>query len=493
MKPDDFTAALPALQGQPALPRNYYWTWDHSTNWWLTAQGQQESGCNNLYTKTADDFIRDYKLLVDHCVLMRVGAIVIWGFCRDAHGGVAASQEVCNYAVERGIRIMPGVGTSAYGGVYYVSDNETDAADNPLTAKAFVRTHPEAGLVDKESKLSNLYPCPMHPRTVEWLKECARWLFGNFRIGGVNIEHGDFFVCYCDRCKAARKGQRQPGYFSTMTLANQPFIDEALRLQPDAWITYATYTGFAPDKEMETGYMPQEAWRVTEPWRLHGANPEFATELDQRSLCQWTLTEMVNRQQVPLSAWLDDGRPQAMLRSEHWPSGIKPPTRRSVGFLHQGSQWCGYGPHPEGLTARYSLQISCIKEACLRAFEAGLEGVSIHGEVSTRCVQYEMNYLAHSYFSHRPSATLREFGRDCLGPILGSEANGERFVELLAKAEAGGCSAEDLKELDKNLSDSLRDVQTRGSVITPSRYWRWLRAAAVPGQWNSAQMYQLTA
>jgi hypothetical protein len=478
---------------RPALPRNYYWTWDHSTNWWLQSEGQQETGCNNLYTKSADDFVRDYKLLVDHCVRTRVGGIVIWGFVRDAHGGVAASQEVCNYAADRGVRILPGVGTSVYGGVYYVSDQAADAATHPLTAKSFVRDHPQAGMIEQDDKVSTLYPCPTHPATIAWLKECAAWLFGTFRIGGVNLEHGDFVVCHCERCSTARRGQRQAAYFSTMQLANQPFMDEALRLRPDAWITYATYTGFAPDPTPETGFMPAKDWGSQEAWRIHGENPEFVRDLDARSICQWTLTQMVHEKQLPLASWLEDGSPAAMSRSDHWPAGHKPPTHRSVGFVHQGSQWDSRGSYPDGSLGRYSVQISCIKEACLRAAKTGLEGVSIHGEISTRCIPYALNYLAFTHFSYHPEASLREFGRAMLGPILGSAADGERFVEWLAKAEAGGCSPDELKQLDKHVADSLRTVAAQGAGLTPARCWRWLRIAAVPGQWASAQVYQVGA
>ena|ERR1041384_6963300 len=137
------------------------------------------------------------------------------------------------------------------------------------------------------------FACPTNPATIAWLKECAAWLFGTFRIGGVNVEHGDFLVCHCERCSAACRGRRQATYFSTMQLANQPFLDEALRLRPDAWITYATYTGFAPDRKPETGYEPTSTWSTNESWRIHGADPEFVRDLDARSICQWTLTNMV--------------------------------------------------------------------------------------------------------------------------------------------------------------------------------------------------------
>jgi hypothetical protein len=232
---------------------------------------------------------------------------------------------------------------------------------------------------------------------------------------------------------------------------------------------------------------------TNESWRIHGANPEFVQILDPRSLCQWTLTNMIHEQQLPLVTWLEDGTPEAMRCSDRWPADHKPPTTRSIGFVHQGSQWDTRGAYPQGSLARYTVQISCIKEACLRACQAGFEGVSIHGEISTRCIPYALNYLAFTYFSYHPEASLREFGRVMLGPILGDESYGERFVEWLAKAEAGQCSPKELEAIEKCLADAIHLPRIHGGSVTPSRYWRWLRVAAVPGQWSAAQVYQVTA
>jgi len=477
---------------EPALPMSYYWTWDHCTNWWLQAEGQQEAGCNNRYTKTADDFVRDYRLLIDHCVRTQIGGLVLWGFCREAHGGMAAAQEICNYATHRGIRIMPGIGTSRYGGAFYVSEILSDPSIHPLNSKSLIKVHPEVARIGADGKSSPLFLCPMHPLTVSWLQECAQWLFGNFSIGGVNIEHGDYFICHCDRCAAKRKGQTQHESLSTLTLSNQPFIDEALRLNPDAWITYATYVGFVPEEFSEADKNNLTRAEPDLPWRIGCKDPEFARTLDPRSVAQWTLTQMVSPKPVPLAQWLDDGKANALLQSEHWPRKITPPTKRNVGLLHQGTQCYETGNHPVGMNSRFTVQLSAIKEACLRATES-LVGISIQGEVSPRCIPWDLNYHAFAYFNNHPEASLRQFGRDMLGPLLGGADEGELFVELLAKAETGGCSASDLKKLEEHLNPAWLRVKLEGADVKPYRFWRWLRVAAEPGQWNAAQVYQLTA
>ncbi len=478
-----------------AMPRSYYWTWDHATNWLLSSEGVQEWGCNNMYARTTEDFIQDFKLLVDHCVVNSIGGIAIWGFCRDSHGGVAASQEICNYADDRGIRILPGVGTSCYGGVVYSSDHPQEGSMHPLTAKRFVETHPDAGMVLKDGTRSPLYPCPTHPKTARWLAECAQWLYSTFRIGGVNLEHGDYYVCRCRRCRSGWIRQKQPGYFKTMTEAHRPFVDEAMKIAPDSWITYATYTGYAPVKfNVDWSEYGDRVATVHEYWRLGcTVAPEFAKEMDPRTLCQWTLTWMLHEKQRPLSEWLDDGKAATLRSSPHWAAKWKPPTRRNIGFFHQGSQVWVTPPHPAGMNCRYSLQLSCIKEACLHGYHDGMEGFCIEGEVSTRCIQQHLNYLALSFFARYPEASLREFGAQCLGLVLDGKKEGERFVELLVRAEAGTCTEEERAEIKKTAWHGMFPLKIRPEELARTRFWHWLQYACQPGQWDAAQVYQITA
>ena len=68
--------------------------------------------------------------------LNRIGGVTIYGFLRDNHGGVEAAQELCRYATERGVRILPGVGINAYGGIYWEGDHKYN-----LTT--WLRQHPE--------------------------------------------------------------------------------------------------------------------------------------------------------------------------------------------------------------------------------------------------------------------------------------------------------------------------------------------------------------
>jgi hypothetical protein len=166
-----------------------------------------------------------------------------------------------------------------------------------------------------------------------------------------------------------------------------------------------------------------------------------------------------------LTAYLDDGAPNAAFDNPKWPKGLVAPSPRSVGFVHQGSQWSH--------VPRYEQIVSTIKEACLRAYRSGLEGVSIHGEVSARHIPWALNYLAFSHFIHWPEDTIRDFGRKTLGQVLGAEDEGEAFAELLASWDAGTLTEAQKKDIDGRSRD-LRGKVAGGTALDRWRFWHWL-------------------
>jgi hypothetical protein len=148
---------------------------------------------------------------------------------------------------------------------------------------------------------------------------------------------------------------------------------------------------------------------------------------------------------------------------------LRPATKRSTGFLHQGSQWYSR----DGKQTRHSVEISIIKEGCLRAAEAGMQGVYIHGEVSSRCVPYELNYLAYSHFSYHPLDSLRDFAKAQLSPQVGGEELAQLFIEFLAKAEGQKMAEKDFQKLDQIRQNYSSAVQ-RGEDFDQYRRWKWL-------------------
>ncbi len=68
-------------------------------------------------------FLEDYKRPGGLLSKNRISAVTFLWFLRDNHGGVEAAKELCMYASQRGVRILPGVGINAYGGIYWEGES----------------------------------------------------------------------------------------------------------------------------------------------------------------------------------------------------------------------------------------------------------------------------------------------------------------------------------------------------------------------------------
>ena len=88
----------------------------------------------------------------------------------------------------------------------------------------------------------------------------------NFQIGGVNLEMGDFYVCHCDDCRRARAAivSDEPDYYKDMAISHMVTLSTLRRLVPDAWLSYATYTGYTPRHDGPAAAVP-----LDDPRRRH--------------------------------------------------------------------------------------------------------------------------------------------------------------------------------------------------------------------------------
>jgi len=444
----------------PALPNSYFWTWDHSCNWVLDDPGIQNSGCYNRYFKRPETYVEDYRRLARFAVGIGVRGIVIWGFLRDAHGGIESARRVAGEAAEHSVAVMPGVGTTWYGGVYYEGDHR-------YNLDGFLRRHPDARMLDAHGQPTTFDgangACIGHPAFQAWVAEALDWLCREFPIGGVNLENGDFMVDHHPLTQAMRCHwpAGDPEVFFHQGRSYQQALRAIENRLPSITAAYATYAGFQYCDELvqDTGMGKQP--------------PAMLGLLPPQSVCQWTLSGMLLKQPLPLTAWLDDGAPAAAFDNPQWPRGLRPGAQRNVGFVHQGSQWRG---------DRYQCVVSWIKEACLRAAASGLEGVAIHGEVSARHIPSALNYLAFSHFIHWPDDTLRAFGRNTLGQVLGSERDGEDYAVVLAHWDAGDLT-DDLVRLADPANHGFAPKVCASSAADAAdyqrfRFWDWLHAAA---------------
>ena len=456
------------LTESPALDYRIFWTWDHSTNWALGYEGQLDWGCMNTYLKPPEAYIDDYKRQIDWASRNRINGIMIWGFLRDSHGGIEAAQEICRYAKNRGVRILVGIGTSFYGGFYY-------KGKHPFNADEWLRIHPEYAARDKTGNPTDRL-CPSEPANQEWLREGTHWLFNTFDIGGVNLESGDFMVCYCNRCVKQRDklGGNDPDVFKEMYLSITPVIDEILRIRDDAWITFGTYTGFNP-LPLPRNLSAPDTSEVFNMANMGSAEPIVVRAFPPETIFQWSLTAMVQQEPAMMLDFLHDGRPVSMLSAPDWPEKLRPPAEHNIGLIHQGSQWYS---REKGHT-RYHVEITSIKEACMRAAEAGLEGLAITGEASPLYTPIELNYLALSHFSYHPNDSLLEFAKKILSPLVGGNEFSVDFVTYMAKRETGQMTEQD----EASLADRLKYFMSKaekGGGWHPYRRWRWLSTYYTP-------------
>ena len=446
---------------EPKLPLSYFWTWDHSTNWVLDDAGLQATGCNNAYLKKPETFVEDYRRLTDMTAALGVRGIVIWGFLRDSHGGVELAKRVAGYAASKGVAIMPGLGTTYYGGPYY-------EGDHPYCLAAFLRKHPDAVAHDAQGRPGSGL-CAAHPAFADWLAEGVRWLYDEFDIGGINLENGDYMVDHNPLMLELQRDwpKGDPVIFANQAVSYRIALEAIADRLDETLGAYATYTGFVPEK------VPAGASRFAYGHMMDCDRPAMFDVLPAGGICQWTISSMMRRRPLKLSDYMDDGAPAAAFDNDLWPADLVPPVRdiRSVGFVHQPSQWSG-GPTKLG---RYQQLVSVIKEACLRSYRAGLRGVSIHGEVTAGYVPWALNYLAFSHFTHWPEDTMRQFAAKTLAPVLGNEREAQEFMELFSHYDSGAFTEADAR-LAKERDDAYREHAARGrkEAIETYRMWHWL-------------------
>jgi len=400
-------------EGAPGLPFRTFWTWDHSTNWELSQIGQQEIGVFNPYQKPPRGFLDDYRRLVDFCSRNRIGAIVIYGFLRDSHGGIEAAQELCRYANECGVRIIPGIAIGAYGGVYWEGNHTYNLATwlkaNPQHAATM-----EKGVGFQIADLAfplnfphsdyTVSACPSAPETMDWMEEAVSWLAETFEIGGINIESGDYGVCGCERCRtrrandaeAARRGDVHGDSWShTDMAANFPRLYRAAKAKrPDLWV-----------------YCELQWDNLLEPVAV-----EAQKSMPQGAIYQHT----ANR-----SYW-------KRLRTELDPNYVASlPTQPNVLRCQFACQWNG-----DERTERYAFNARKFADMASRGHQLGMKGLTVWGEPSDYDATVELSYLAFSRFGWNPQLSWAAFMLDEAAPRLGGLAAAERFVAMAEELDA---------------------------------------------------------
>lgn len=380
------------------IKNRFFWTWDHSTNWTLNTPGEQICGVGNEYTKDPHMFELDYKRNIDFCSAHHMTGVGIVGMLRDRHGGVDAARRVCAYAREKGTLVYLIAGLFAYGGIYYEGDHK-------YSLHRFLEKNPEAIAVDKNGeKVVKAYRgrggskveyngCASNPALHEFVMESLDWLFREIpELGGIQMESGDVGVCDCPACRARRGVAllEEPISLADMAAIYPDAVNAVLSRSKDALVICETYHHF-----------------------LDAACGLFAAETPDAYL-----SRLLSMPKSVFFQWKCDQR----IRDGSWtPSdrmieNLRP--FRHIMRSHTGTQWWG---------GRHTLGIELIRRQCALSAAAGLDAVSMFGEISPYHTNAEFNYLALEYFANDPSKSVSDFAADVMAPRLGGYENAEKY------------------------------------------------------------------
>jgi len=407
----------------PRFRYRWLWTWDNRMDWGGPGALFPRAGVgtqSGTYKKSPEAFLIDYKRCVDYMADHKFNGLIIWGFLRDCHGGVEAGQELCRYASRRGVRILPGVGTSGYGGYYYEGKHSWNTA-------TWLAEHPDLRAIDKGGK-PRPAPCPSKKANQDWLDRGAEWLFSTFQIGGVNLEMGDFFVCYCGDCQVARQrvGSDEPDHYKDMAISHMVTLKTMRRLAPEAWLSYATYTPFTAAMML--------------------APPKFLSMIPDDAICQWTLTRMAYA----------------------WPQDVEPMARHNLGYLH----WCNASTRTAD-----QFYLMEILNVCRHAAQSGFEGLDTYGELSPERINAEVFYLAWEAFLWQPEMTLEEFAERRLARVYGGRQAARTLLEIIPLVRTPR-----QRESSQNVKQALKLAETaRVAASAEARpHWDRLIASLAP-------------
>ena len=396
---------------------------------WQTAETGTSSNVEVTGSRKADTGLRQLKAMVEYMSARRLNGLTLWGFPGGSEGGVAGAQELCRYASERGVRVLPRIDLNGSEGLF-------SEGDHAFNLRAWAKAHPELCALDKAGAVRSGTLCPEKIQNRQRYREGLQWLFQNIRVGGVSLELEPFFVCYSEDCKHARKmmGGRDPDYSKDLARFAAFVAEEVQKLDPKAWVTYSSGTGFDVDsiQSSASGGMPL-GQRAAFP-------PEFVQKIPEFALVQWEL--------VP------------MLKAGIWPSPFKASGKHSI-----GSWSLGGGP----VATRPEIYWRRMEDVTHHTISSNLEGLVASAERAPDNPATELNYLIFSELAFNPAADLDEVFRFKLSRLYGGEDAARRLSKILQLLE------DETGMLASNYDEALGLAKQGAALSDRNGKERWTR------------------
>jgi hypothetical protein len=409
---------------KPRLRYRFFWNWDNRTHWDLSVPAERywPLMMGGFWGRDADGFLRDLEMCIDFMSEHKLNGLILWGFLRESHGGTEAFRKLCEYANERGVKIIPGIGVDIYGGFYFEGENK-------FNISTWLQQHPELAAINKNGQPIRGKLCMSKQANREWFREGVKWLAENFAVGGVNLEYQEGGACYCEDCRRARANlaMDDSDTHKDMVLNLLPLIREMHALKSDLWITYATYES-----------MSREAG-------------QYVLRMPPYTITQFTLTGIA----TPILGVspTHDGRHQ------EWPAMLDRAPGDSFGLLH----WSNVS------TAQStSFLVRQLPVALRKSAQSGLQGVSIYGEESGGLINQELNYLTFAEYCINPDMTEEEFIKTRLAPLWGGEEAARGLLKVLDTVgfREDGTSI-------PHLQMAIQQAQESAAKADAGMRWRW--------------------
>lgn len=334
-------------------------TWDDEPNTYVSRMAVSEQ--KFAYPKQPESFQVGFRRLIDYCCANGIWGVIIWGFLRDCHGGVKAAVDLCKYAADRGVAILPGVGLCSYGGYYY-------DGDHPFNLDTYLRKHPQRASSADEAGHGGRTVKPVLDPSLEanqkWWRDGAEWMLETFAIGGIDYEMGDFIVNMSSSAVAARQalGFQCDENIQDVIVASRDMLKHALALKPDGVFINSTYRG-----------LHQIAGFPKMP---------YISALPSESVWQYTLTYMVQQ----------PGFPDAFVGA---------PKHRRYGYLH------AFNLSTNTVEKDYVAEIARVFRAM---HHLDFEFVGTYGELSAvNNPLADRNYRAQVAWAKEPSLSVEDF------------------------------------------------------------------------------------